>query len=205
VNAFNSNDLEYLANMAPREISKGSDVEEFLRRKNQQFVEHNLRLREGRTKRLANEGACRTCLPPPRRGARRVGDPIWSSAIHQIGDIDRSVVVDEEGRRYPINEALPVNPQSTQPQVMGRGLDLNRQRRKEALEAQRIELENALGAVGGTETVRNLTRSLRQTNLFDELRRAGIGDRRTCETFICLCPSNFAFVGSGAVRSIRLK
>ena len=49
VSAFNRNDLEYLANEAPEDVEKGSQLEEFLRRKNMHFLEHNLRLRAGRT------------------------------------------------------------------------------------------------------------------------------------------------------------
>ena len=39
VRAFKSNDLEYLAGEAPRDVKGGSELEEFLRRKNQQYME----------------------------------------------------------------------------------------------------------------------------------------------------------------------
>ena len=43
VKAFNSNDLEYLAGEAPKDVKGGSELEEFLRRKNQQYrgAEHS--------------------------------------------------------------------------------------------------------------------------------------------------------------------
>ena len=168
-------------------------------------MEQNIRLRASRANRLTNVGTFRTYLPPPRTGKRRVGDPRWSSEIHEVAGIKGGVVVDESGRQHPINEVLPVAAESTKPLLLGSGLDLSRFRRKEALEAQRIELETVLESAGGEETVRNLTRSLRKTDFFDALRREGIGDKRACESFVGLFPTTFAFTGSGAARSIRLK
>ena len=205
VKAFNSNDLEYLANEAPRDVKKGSELEEFLRRKSQQYMEQNIRLRASRTTRLTSVGTFRTYLPPPRTGKRRVGDPRWSSEVHEVAGVKGSVVVDERGREYPIGEVLPVAAESTKPLLLGRGLDLNRFRRKNALEAQRIELENVLESAGGEETVRNLTRLLRPTDVFDVLRREGIGERRAFESFVGLFPTTFGFTGGGAARSIRLR
>jgi hypothetical protein len=125
--------------------------------------------------------------------------------MHQVARVEGEVVIDERGRRYPIKEVLPVVAQSVQPRLLGRGLDLNTQRRKGALEARRIELENELEQAGGEETVRRLTRTLRQSNFFDLLRRAGIGDRRVIDSFVSLFPEVFAFVGEGANRSIRIR
>jgi hypothetical protein len=94
---------------------------------------------------------------------------------------------------------------STQPLLLGRGLDLNRTRRKHALEAQRIELENLLEAVGGEVTIRIISRQLRQTDFFDVLRREGIGGTRVFESFVGLFPTVFSFTGRSTTRAIRLK
>ena len=109
--------------------------------------------------------------------------------------VEGAVVFDERGRQYPIKEVLPVAAQSVQPMLLGRGLGLNRQRRKDALEAQRIELDNALESAGDEDTVRNLTRRLRQSDFFEVLRREGLGDRRVFESFIGLFPAIYTFVG----------
>ena len=58
---------------------------------------------------------------------------------------------------------------------------------------------------GGEETIRNLSRQLRQTDFFDALRREGIGDKRVFESFVGLFPTVFSITGSGATRAIRLK
>ena len=205
VKAFNSNDLEYLAGEAPKDVKGGSELEECLRRKNQQYMEQNVRLRASRANRLTSVGTFRTYLPPPRTGKRRVGDPRWSSEVHEVTGIRGSVVLDERGRVYPIKEVLPVAAASTRPLLLGRGLDLIRTRCKNALEAQRIELEHVLESAGGEEIARNLTRLLRPTDFFDVLRREGIGEKRVFDSFVGLFPTVFSFTGSGATRSIRLR
>jgi len=195
----------HLAHQAPEDVRPGTDLEEFLERTNQQFLRQNLGLLARRTNRLTNIGSFRTFLPPPRTGKRRVGDPRWSSEIHQVARIEGPNVVDERGVARPIKEVLPVAPTSTKPLLIGRGLDLNRTRRKSALEAQRIELENLLEAAGGEESIRTLSRQLRQRDFFDTLRREGIGGTRVFESFVGLFPTTFSFTGRGATRAIRLK
>ena len=114
-------------------------------------------------------------------------------------------VIDERGTVRPIKEVLPVAPTSTKPLLLGRGLDLNRTRRKNALEAQRIELEDLLDAAGGEENIRTLSRQLRRTDFFETLRLEGIGGTRVFESFVGLFPTVFEFTGRGVPRGIRLK
>ena len=130
-----------------------------------------------------------------------MGDPRWGLEIHKVVRVEGGVVFDERGRQYPIKDVPPVAAQSVQPMLLGSGLDLTRQRRKEALEAQRIELESALELGYREEPHSQIT----SDRFFEVLRREGIGDRCVFESFIGLFPANCMFVGGGASRSIRLR
>ena len=75
-----------------------------------EFARHNGRLLARRTNRLTDKGFFRVFVQPPRtKGWRRVGDVRWSPEVHRVERIDRELVVDEEGRRYPTKEVLPVD------------------------------------------------------------------------------------------------
>ena len=78
-----------------------------------------------RANRLTSKGFFRHLIMPPRtKGWRRIGDPRWSPEMHRVERVEREVVVDEEGRKYPIKEALPVPEASTALRLVGRGLSV---------------------------------------------------------------------------------
>ena len=73
--AFSANDLEYLMPPAPEDVKQRSGVEFMLKRKNLEFVRHNVRLLAKKTNRLTDRGHFRAFVQPPRaKGWRRVGD-----------------------------------------------------------------------------------------------------------------------------------
>ena len=86
-----------------------------MKRKNLDFVRHKVRLLARRTNRLTDKGFFRVFVQRPRtKGWRRVGDVRWSPEVHRVERIDRELVADEEGRKYPVTEALPVEGASTE-------------------------------------------------------------------------------------------
>ena len=135
---------------APKEVKEGSQLEFLLQRRNCQFLQHDQRLLASRTNRLTNEGFFRHLVQAPRtKGWRREGDLRWSPEMHRVERIDRELVVDEEGRSYPIKEVLPVPEGSTELQLVGRGLRMAGQAKRDALGGARAELENVLKGLGG--------------------------------------------------------
>ena len=103
VRAFNGNNLDYLMKQAPEDVKAGSDLEFMLKRKNIDFAQHNQRLLTRWANRLTDMGNFRVFAQPPRgRGWRRVGDVRGGPQVHRVVRIERELVVDEEGREYPI-------------------------------------------------------------------------------------------------------
>ena len=63
-----------------------------------------------------------------------------------------------------------------------------------------------LERVGGQETVRKLTASLRERSAFFELLAdGGLSRRAPLDAFVALYPDVFELTGSGGTRSVRLK
>jgi hypothetical protein len=207
VRAFNSNNLEYLMREAPEDVKKGTDLELMLKRRNFEFAQHNVRLLAKKTNRLTDRGHFRAYLAPPRtKGWRRVGEARWSPEIHTVDRIEREMVVDTQGKRYPVKEVLPVEAASTELQLVGRGLSQASQKKREALVLARDELVTYLERAGGRETVRKLTASLREKSAFFELLAdEGLSRRNPMDAFVALYPDVFELYGSGQSRGVQLK
>ena len=135
-----------------------------------------------------------------------MGEARWSPEIHVVDRVEREMVVDTQGRRYPVKEVLPVEGASTELKLVGRGLSLASQKKREALVLARDELVTYLELAGGQETVRKLTASLREKSAFFELLAdEGLSRRAPLDAFVALYPDVFELTGSGATRSIRLR
>ena len=76
------------------------------------------------------------------------------------------MVVDSEGRRYPIKEVLPVEGASTELKLVGRGLSIASQKKRDALISARDEVVMYLETAGGQENVRKLSTNLRENFFF---------------------------------------
>ena len=109
------------------------------------------------------------------------------------------MVVDTEGRRYPVKEVLPVEGASTELRLVGRGLSVAGQAKRDALGEARAELENYLDAAGGEKTVRATMADLRAqaAAFFEQLAREGLSRLRPLDAFVSLFSDVFELYGSG--------
>ena len=120
-----------------------------------------MKLLARQTNRLTDKGFFRAYIVPPRaKGWRRVSDSRYSPEMHRVERIEREMVVDEEGRTYPIKEVLPVDGASTELAPTGRGVSVAGQAKRDALGAARNELENLLEGLGGQASVSFVARRL---------------------------------------------
>ena len=173
---------------APEDVKEGSDLEMKLKQKNLEFVRHNNSLLARRTNRLTDKGSCRVFVQPLRtKGWRRVGEARWSPEVHRVERIVRELVIDEEGRQYPVKEVLPVEDSSTDLKLVGRGLSVASQAKRDALGDARGELENYLESVGGQASLRVVGVEMRKTEFFEELAREGLSRRTPMDAFVALC------------------
>ena len=126
--------------------------------------------------------------------------------MHKVERIDREVVVDEEGRSYPIKEVLPVPEGSTEPKLVGRGLSVARQAKGNVLGGARAELENVLEGLGGQATAGSVSRRPREsTDFFEQLAREGVSRQKPIDASVALWPDVFEPYGSSRDRGIKLK
>jgi len=206
VKAWNSNSLDYLMREAPEDVKKGTDLELMLKRKNFEFAQHNARLLAKKTNKLTEKGHFRVYIAPPKtKGWRRVGEARWSPEVHAVDKIEREIVVDTEGKRYPIKEVLPVEEASTELQLVGRGLSLASQKKRDALVQARDEVVMLLERLGGRATIRKVSTSLRETDFFDLLASEGVSRKNPMDAFFALFPDVFELYGSGQQRGVELK
>jgi hypothetical protein len=125
--------------------------------------------------------------------------------MHAVDKIEREIVVDTEGKRYPIKEVLPVEEASTELQLVGRGLSLASQKKRDALVQARDEVVMLLERLGGRATVRKVSTSLRETDFFDQLASEGVSRKNPMDAFFALFPDVFELYGSGQQRGVELK
>ena len=127
--------------------------------------------------------------------------------MHQVERIEQELVVNEEGRKYPIKEVLPVDGASTDLKLAGRGLSVASQAKRDALGPAQYELENFLEAAGGQATARFTISKLRAKApaFFEQLAREGLSRQKPIDAFVALFPDVFKFYGSGRERSVRLQ
>jgi hypothetical protein len=190
---------------APEDMKKRTDLEQMLKRRNFEYAQHNVRLLAKKTNRLTDRGHFRTYLAPTNL-RRRVGEARWSPEIHTVDRIERELVVDTQGKRYPVKEVLPVEAASTELQLVGRGLSIASQKKREALVLARDELVTYLERAGGRETVRKLSASLREKSAFFELLAdEGLSRKNPMDAFVALYPDVFELYGSGQSRGVQLK
>jgi hypothetical protein len=191
---------------APEDVKRGTELELMLKRRNFEFAQHNVRLLAKKTNRLTERGNFRVYIAPPKtKGWRRVGEARWSPEVHAVDKIEREIVVDTEGRRYPVKEVLPIEAASTELQLTGRGLSLASQKKREALTQARDELVIFLERAGGRETVRKLSTSLRETDFFEQLASEGVSRKNPMDAFVALYPDVFELYGSGQSRGVQLR
>jgi hypothetical protein len=124
--------------------------------------------------------------------------------MHRVERIERELVVDEEDRKYPIKEVLPVDEASTELNRVGRGLSVAGQAKRDALGAARYELEKFLEAAGGQATVRFVSSELREKApaFFEQLAREGLSRQKPLDAFVALFPDVFELYGSGRARGM---
>ena len=94
---------------------------------------------------------------------------------------------------------------STELKLVGRGLSVAAQAKRDALGGARAELENYLESVDGQATVRAVGNEMRKTAFFEDLAREGLSRRNPLDAFVALFPDVFEIYGSGATRGIRLR
>ena len=133
-----------------------------------------------------------------------MGDNRYSPEMRRVARIDKELVFDEEGRRYPIKKVLPVNAASTRLGLTGRGISAASQATRDALQRQREELVNVLEALGGEATLRAIAAELRGP-VFEELVAQGLPRAQSLAAFVALYPEVFEIAGSGRTRSLRLR
>ena len=119
--------------------------------------------------------------------------------------IDKDLVFDEEGRRYPIKEVLPVDAASTRLELTGRGTSIASQAKRDALQPQSEELVNILEELGGEATVRAISTRLRGSEFFEQLATEGLSRKVPLDAFVALYPEVFEITGSGQTRALRLR
>ena len=205
VRAFNNNRLDYLMMNKPKDVKPDTDLEALLERENLQYLQHNLGRLARRTNRLTDKGFFRAYVAPERtKGWRRVGDNRYSAEIHKVERIERNMVVDEQGRRFPIKEVLPIEGASTELKLVGRGISLASQAKRTALEPEREALENVLEELGGQGTIRVVNARLPAT-FMPRLLAEGVSRNRPFDAFVALFPELFEFYGRGPTRGLKLK
>ena len=133
-----------------------------------------------------------------------MGDARWSPEVHKVERVEKELVVDEDGRRYPTKEVLPVEATSTELKLVGRGLSVASQKKRDALMSARDEVVLLLEKAGGQENVRKLASELRGSSFFNILAGEGLSRKAPMDAFVALFPDVFEFVGSGSARSLRL-
>ena len=96
---------------------------------------------------------------------------------------------------------------STDLKLVGRGLSVAAQAKRDALGAARYELENFLEAVGGQAAARFASAELRAKvpAFFEQLAREGLSRLKPIDAFEALLPDVYEFYGSGRGRGVRLK
>ena len=96
---------------------------------------------------------------------------------------------------------------STKLKLVGRGLSVAGQAKRDALGAARLELESFLEAAGGEATVRVVMSELRAQApaVFEQLAREGLSRQKPIDAFVALFPDAFEILGSCRERSVRLK
>ena len=126
--------------------------------------------------------------------------------MHKVASIDGTIVTDEEGK-YPIKEVLPVPEGTTELQLVGRGLSVASQAKRDALKSERNDMENYLEAAGGQAVVRTLISDLRLEvpGFFEKLAREGLTRQKPIDAFVALLPDVFEVYSSGRGRGVRLR
>ena len=95
---------------------------------------------------------------------------------------------------------------STELKLLGGGLSVASQGKRDALDLARHELESFVTAAGGQATIRVISAKLRAhvPAFFEQLAREGLSSQKPFDSFVAPFPDVFEIYGSGKGRGISL-
>ncbi len=203
VKAYNDNAHEHLLGSAPDDVKDNAVLQYALEKEAGQDAATNVKQHRDRVAALQAAGAFRVLLPT--KTFTRTSTARWSNEVHQVADFIGPEVVDENGKRFPVRNTLPVPSASKAAKA---SVDAGGDAKRSAAAERMRDFAQALNGFLGSDglTIQGAGTKMRQVPGFaaamTESKLTGIG---AFERFVRLFPDMFVVEGDAQKTRIRRK
>ena len=203
IKGYNGNAHDHLMGSAPADVKGNSALQYALEKQAGYDAATNVKQHRDRVAALQAAGAFRVLLPT--KTFTRTSTARWSNEVHQVAGFVGPEVVDENGKRFPVRETLPVPSSSKAAKAsVDVGGDAKRSAAAELLRDFAQALNGFLGAEG--LTLQGAGTKMRQVPGFsDAMTEAKVTGVGALERFIRLFPAMFVVEGEGQRKRVRRK